>query len=1389
MNEVLLVSRNTRNLSVLLLILMAFKLELRANIIKHPVSTVSCEGDKVVLVFLESFSSPKTYTWQKKQNNLWVNLSNGTLYSGVSKDTLFISSVPDSLNGFLYRARIEDNTGKFHYTDSALLTVNIRSLAPSVIIGDTSVCLSKKNNLTVSGGSLGTGAKWVWFQSTCGSASIANGATYNMPTSTPGTYTYLVRAEGICNNTACVSITVMVRDTSRPPVSLSGTATICVGKNAILSFTGGSLGHSASWQWYSGSCGGKTEGTGTTKTVSPAVSTTFFLRAEGACNNTICRNIVVTVLDSSVPAASIAGTTTICSGQGTTLSVNGGSTGTGAIWSWYTSTCGGTPVGTGTSISVKPAATTTCFVRAEGTCNTSICRSVTVTVRDSSVSANLLIGTTTICLGKNTTLGFTGGSLGHSATWQWYSGSCGGKPEGAGTTKIVSPAVSTTYFLRAEGTCNNTVCRSITVTVQDTSVPVSFITGTSEICYNANSTLSISGGKLGQSADWKWYSGSCGSNLIGSGSSVVVSPGKTGAYNYFVRAEGLCNTTICKTFTLQVRDSSVVPASISGTTPICRGRNTTLTLNGGKLATNAIWNWYSGACGGLLVGSGTSITVAPQTTTSYFVRAEGICNTTSCASVSVVVRDTSLPASFIAFTPSTVICKGKSVVLNATGGTLGFGAVWRWYSGSCGSSSVTTGQSITVNPNVTTNYFVRAEGICNNTICRSINILVQDTSVPANSIISADTICAGRNIQLSVNGGSLGNAAAWKWYSGVCEGQLVGTGNSLNIIPSRTTTYFVRAEGLCNNTVCSNKTIVMLDTSRPAVFIDGVRELCLGQATTLTSVGGLLGSGASWRWYSDACGKTNASSGETVKLSPSVSSTYFVRAEGTCNNTICKSINIRVNPLPKITIVNDTICAGEIAQVSAGGAAIYTWSPGTDIENVNSNKPTINIKNKVLVPTVFKYKVIGSDLNKCTDSSQATVLLNPLPNVSAGIGMFMCPDRSVKLRATGAKFYAWHPVVGLLNPNKDSTTAIPAVTTFYKVLGTDANNCKNTDSVKVTVYPKPMANAGKDDSVCFGKSAILNGAGGVTYNWFGTEPLNNYNIAKPAASPKVSTKYILRIFDANGCIDFDTVNIGVIANPTPTIFGKDAVCKNEHGTQYTTTKTANAFHWNIQNGNINGGQGTSDVIAHWSDKDTVGKIILNEALRYYPFCTTTSEKVVSIKGSTAPTPAQLVLKADKIETEILICPNCNFEKYQWGYESKITRTEVLTCKDIIWCKFPSIDTLNNFYWVKIGPDLNCQTKSYFNAPVMLSSSRIGKSGEVLVYPNPAEDMVNIKSNNPIESVQILNGVGAMVEALKADEMQRQKEISINTGHLKAGIYFVRVLDFSGVNTQKLIIQR
>lgn len=62
---------------------------------------------------------------------------------------------------------------------------------------------------------------------------------------------------------------------------------------------------------------------------------------------------------------------------------------------------------------------------------------------------------------------------------------------------------------------------------------------------------------------------------------------------------------------------------------------------------------------------------------------------------------------------------------------------------------------------------------------------------------SSTTFCPGTTITLSVSSGSLNNAANWQWYTGSCNGTIVGTGNSINVTPGTTTTYYVNGVGGC----------------------------------------------------------------------------------------------------------------------------------------------------------------------------------------------------------------------------------------------------------------------------------------------------------------------------------------------------------------------------------------------------------------------------------------------------------------------------------------------------------------------------------------------------------------------------------------------------------------
>src|SRR5690606_5620721 len=147
---------------------------------------------------------------------------------------------------------------------------------------------------------------------------------------------------------------------------------------------------------------------------------------------------------------------------------------------------------------------------------------------------------------------------------------------------------------------------------------------------------------------------------------------------------------------------------------------------------------------------------------------------------------------------STTFCNGGSVILTASAG-----ASYLWSTGA-------TTQAITATTSGTYTVTVTDAFNCSATASETVTVLTESTAAAsATSDKPNDEICNGGNITLTANGGSLGDGADWKWYSGSCGGILVGTGASVTVSPSSTTTYFVRAEGTCNTTTCVSITVTV----------------------------------------------------------------------------------------------------------------------------------------------------------------------------------------------------------------------------------------------------------------------------------------------------------------------------------------------------------------------------------------------------------------------------------------------------------------------------------------------------------------------------------------------------------------------------------------------------
>jgi thiol-disulfide isomerase/thioredoxin len=86
----------------------------------------------------------------------------------------------------------------------------------------------------------------------------------------------------------------------------------------------------------------------------------------------------------------------------------------------------------------------------------------------------------------------------------------------------------------------------------------------------------------------------------------------------------------------------------------------------------------------------------------------------------------------------------------------------------------------------------------------------------------------------------------------------------------------------------------------------------------------------------------------------------------------------------------------------------------------------------------------------------------------------------------------------------------------------------------------------------------------------------------------------------------------------------------------------------------------------------------------------------------------------------------------------------------------------------------------------IANSTANYSEEIITYPNPIIDQMNITVNGT-GSIAILNSIGQIV-LYKDFKANSNHGISVNTTELKPGIYFLKVIQEGKISTQKIIIQ-
>lgn len=569
-----------------------------------------------------------------------------------------------------------------------------------------------------------------------------------------------------------------------------------------------------------------------------------------------------------------------------------------------------------------------------------------------------------------------------------------------------------------------------------------------------------------------------------------------GDYDVTVTDANNCTST----GTYEIEPGQTVIANAGNNQTICPGTSTNLNASGG-----VIYQWSTGF-------PGSSITVSPNSATTYIVTVTSSIGCTAIASTMVSLY----PNPVVAVNSNIQnFCNGNSAILSANSNIPGTSYLW---------DDGTTAANRIVSPTATSSYSVTGTSPVG-----CINDTLHLITVYSNPVLSltpiSPAVCIGSSTVINVNSNIGGTTYFWN------NGQ---SGNSITVSPSVNTIYTITGTSPIG---CSSSNTILVNVLPLPIANAGTNtSICIGNSTQLVGSGGAL-----YNWSNGINSPTNI-------VNPITTTSYILTVTdfNGCQNT--DDITILVNPLPNAEAGSpQIICNGQSANLTAYGGVAYSWSNGLNSQSVNVS-PTMNTS----------YFVTVTDINGCSSTDNVLISVNQLPISNAGNNQSICLGSSAILNASGGIYYLWNNNAG----SSQSVVVSPQVQTTYIVTVTDQNGCTSSDNVIVSIYQLPQANAGIDHAICFGNGTSLSATGGVYYYWNNGSNTSSVNI-----NPSTTTTYSVTVTDQNGCTDFDDVTITV--NPLPIAIASpdQTVC---YGT--TTTISANGGIYYLWSGGLGNGQ-------------------------------------------------------------------------------------------------------------------------------------------------------------------------------------------------------------------------
>lgn len=715
------------------------------------------------------------------------------------------------------------------------------------------------------------------------------------------------------------------------------------------------------------------------------------------------------------------------------------------------------------------------------------------------------------------------GTLSVSATgatsYQWQ---LNGTDIAGATASTYNPTAAGTYTCWTYSACDSTQTSAAVVSIDEATIANA---GPDQsLCANnaglaANTPLSGTG-------TWSVISGS--GTFSNANSPTATVTGLSAGNNTLVWTllNGACSDSR-DTVIISVQTASTDPAGISGTTSICSGSSTSLSVNGGSLGSGASWQWFEGSCGsGTALGTGSSITVSPAVTTSYYVISQGGCNTTSCVSQAVSVTAISADAG-----TDLTLCTGDTATLTASGtGT------YQWSYGGY------TTASISFVPAATGSYTVTVtNGSC--TAQDAVNVTV--TTAADATILSSGTICTNQApfVLSAVDAGGTWSGqgitnSATGLFSAVAAGP--GTHQIIHTI-----------SGSCGDSDTTSLTVA----SSADATINPAGPFCSSSAPiTLTAAT----PGGNWSGQ----GITNAATGQFSPSSVGAGNfTIIYTIPGSCGDDDTLTVSVNTSSDASITSVGpycSNVSSVNLTAATPGGS----WS-GQGITNGTNGtfSPAQTGAGTFNVIYTIGGSCGGSDTAAITVVNGANATINPAGPFCASI-----INTTLTANTPGG---AWSGL-GITNSLAGTFSPSAVGPGSYNVIYTISGTCGDDDTLTVTVNAAADASINPAGPFCSSVNSVSLSAAGSGGLWSGQGITNAVSgTFSPAGVGAGSWDVVYTI--TGSCGDSDTVTIIVNTAANASIAPAGPFCYTD---AVVTLSAANSGGTWSGNGIINTGTGS-----------------------------------------------------------------------------------------------------------------------------------------------------------------------------------------------------------------------